>query len=563
MLSVAYMLKKVSVKYIFCYLFVLNFTLLGQTIEKIDVDSKKKLLKLSVLDFYNFTSYAHYEYLSPTLLEGVTKKFDKIFNYQKVSVNKEGDQLKNNVVEFIKKSGGSKIQVYNQYLEDAIKSFAEVNNIDIIIFGYYTLQSSDAITIITEVYSRQLDSFYKLDITNNPIDATLFSVASDVAGESVYSIKLMFHLSNGNDVSPIILFSLVAPDEEIKYKIISQEIYKLGKYIVGHTNLFLLSLNDFYVYIKKNQINIDVETISAENIESVSKQCTTCTFIVYNYQHNQSEIVIYNNGKKTLDSYKIGNSSQYKIIVQKLRLGNKNKEDNLVLDESILSKTITQVVIDEPAEKKTPLIERANPVTPYSSHSNWSNIYYENSISVNTSGNLITNSKYLGYSVIFVNRFIICNLLSPQNKAQKILKNMHVGVSLGGLFVPSINYNYLDANTLTSIQTSGYIFSGVLKFNYGYRFLVRNWRFLLEVDYLGYYVGYLSLSKKEEGTNIIKTIIYNPTFTFRFDVAYLFDNGLTLNTGASYQYYLDSNVLWHNIGWEIGVGVALRRKNEN
>ena len=402
------MLKKVSLKYILCYLFVLNFTLLGQTIENSDnIFNKKEVLKLSVLDFYNFTPSADYEYLSLTLLESIIQGLNKAFSYQKVFINNDGGELKNNLVEFIKKSDDSKIQVYNQYLEDSIKSFVKVNNIDIIIFGYYKLHGGDTITIVIEVYSRSLDSFYTFDTINNSIDSTLFSATDKIVNE----------------------------------------------------------------------------------------------------------------------------------ISQKLRLSSKNEKGAIVEPSlSIFAKE--------------------------SSNSAWSNIYYENSILVNTSANFIP-SMSLGYSLIFVNRFIIGKFLLPQHKAQKILKNMHFGVSLGGLFVPGISNNYVDANTLITIQTSGYIFSGILKFNYGYRFLVRNWRFLLEIDYLGYYVGYLPLSKKAERTNIIKTIIYNPTFTFRFDVAYLFNNGLILNTGASYQYYLDTNVLWHNIGWEIGVGVALRRKGKN
>ena len=81
--------------------------------------------------------------------------------------------------------------------------------------------------------------------------------------------------------------------------------------------------------------------------------------------------------------------------------------------------------------------------------------------------------------------------------------------------------------------------------------------FLLEVDYFGYYAGYLLLSTT--GVNMKKSnlFVYNPTFTFRFDTSYLFKNSLLINTSITYQYYLSNNILWHGIGFEIGMGVAI------
>ena len=456
------MLKKVSLKYIFCYLFVLNFTLLGEGIEKIDsIRNQKKLLKLSILDFYNFTSSAHYQYLSSTLLEGVTVKFDKIFSYQKISIKKESEGIKKNITEFIKKSRGNKIQVYNQYLEGAIKSLAKVNNIDIIIFGYYKLENNNTITIITKVYSHTLDRFYELDAVTNPIDATLFSVAIDVAVDIVSYIKFLFHLEENKHTDPVILFSSVKHSYKEKYDTILTEINEFKKYITSKTDLFALNLQEFYVYIKQAKVPIHAKAISEVNILHISQQCKSCTFMVYNYHKHHYELKIYHNGKCVVYRYTSGNKLAYTTLIKLLNIYKNKTRYSLTLDNSIIKQKVALPPVGSLKQKEDPN----------------ANIFYDNSVSVGTSSYWVNTSMYLGYTLTFTNRFTIGSLVSPQNKAQKILKNMHFGFSLGALFLPKLTYSYVDSNTRINIHLSGDIIVGQLKLNYGYRFWVHNWFF--------------------------------------------------------------------------------------
>ncbi len=308
-------------KYISLTLSLFSFLLFADLYAFDSASTKNKsAAKVAILKFSNTSKLSQYNYLADSLSSAIQEKFDQIFDYKKVSKSK----ITKTLSKILKKKG----RKWHQLSLDNIKTLAEKEKIDVIIYGNYVAQrregkKTDKLTIITKIYfaSRQQNIILSKKVTE--VTSLLLVVSDKIAKSAITKISHIVGLENKKtvekkDTRPIILADIQAKQVSSKLqKKRRSELIRIKKSFEKAYDVDVFFLSE---YLKDNvEIKAPVKLQGKKSLVLWSKKNNISRLVSIQFKSNFVKISVavndQSNKKNKLDKkikYHIDSSDKVK-----------------------------------------------------------------------------------------------------------------------------------------------------------------------------------------------------------------------------------------------------------